>query len=306
MTVTKFRPILLATAIALSGCGGGGGGGVASIPPPPVAPTPTPPSPPPSPPPTPTPPPTFAPAIIFPTVTTSTQFATVGYQGKFDRTTSASLTGSGFSVSYDAAANNYVIDVPASQPGVFEYSNKEGSLFSGKLTDPANPGQFQSISLGVSRSQFDYTAWAYYQKEDSTAGWMAFGTPTAQAEVPVTGTASYTAEAHGYGGAYIDGQAKLQFNFGAGALSGTLDLWDAEWDPGERSYGHFTMANTALGSGQNLGQFSGDLADGANSRRGSLNGQLTGPNARELMARWTASYPNSENVMYGILVGKKD
>ena len=69
---------------------------------------------------------------------------------------------------------------------------------------------------------------------------------------------------------------------------------------------HFTMANTALGSGQNLGQFSGDLADGANSRRGSLNGQLTGPNARELMARWTASYPNSENVMYGILVGKKD
>ena len=37
---------------------------------------------------------------------------------------------------------------------------------------------------------------------------------------------------------------------GAGALSGTLDLWDAEWDPGERSYGHFTMANPALGSGR--------------------------------------------------------
>lgn len=295
-SIAKSRPFFLAGAIMLSGCGGGGGG-VAFIPPPAVLP---------APPPTTSSPPTYATAIILPNVTASTQFTTLGYQGNFDRTSAASLEGNGFSVRYDAAANNYVIDVPASQPGVFEYSSKEGSLFSGKLTDPAQLGQFQAISFGVSPSQFDYTAWAFYQKTDLTAGWFAFGTPTSQTEVPVAGIASYTAEAHGYGGAYVDGRAKLQFNFGAGILSGTLDLWDAEYDPGIMSYGHFTMANTALGSGQNLGQFSGDLADASNSRRGIFNGQLTGPNAKEVMARWTASYPNSENVMYGILVGKKD
>jgi hypothetical protein len=33
---------------------------------------------------------------------------------------------------------------------------------------------------------------------------------------------------------------------------------------------------------------------------------FTGPHAEELMARWYASYPNSDNIMYGVWVGKKN
>lgn len=306
MSIRRIHATLLATAFALTACGGGGGGGfVSPIQAPPPKPTPTP-----VPAPTPTPTPTpasYVPVIIFPNVTSSTQFATLGYEGLFAGTTAASLIGSGFSVSYDAAANNYVMDVPVSRPGVFESPDSSGSsVLTGKLTDPANPGQSQPPGFGVSRSTFNYTAWAFYQQEDSPAGWMAFGSATPSSGVPLTGSAAYTAEAHGYGGAYIDGKATLQFDFGAGALSGTFDAWDAEYDPGALSYGHFDLVNTVVGSGQNLGQFSGELLGRTGNQRGSFNGLFTGPNAEELMSRWTASYPNSDQVMYGVWIGKKN
>jgi hypothetical protein len=246
----------------------------------------------------------------LPAVTSSTQFATLGYGGSFAGTTAASLIGSGFSVSYDAAASNYVMDVPASEPGVFQSPDSGGNSFVGKLTDPSNPGQSQPITFGASRSGFQYTAWAFYQKqissENTAAGWMTFGVPTPPSAIPVAGTATYTAEAHGYGGTYIDGKATLQFNFGAGTLAGSLDIWDAEWDPGVFPYGHFDFVKTTVGSGQGLGQFSGELVDSSTSQHGSFNGLFTGPNAQELMARWTASYPQSDRIMYGVWVGKKN
>jgi hypothetical protein len=249
------------------------------------------------------------PAIIFPNVTSSTQFATLGYEGKFFGTVAGSLNGSGISVSYDAAANHYVMQVPVSLPGVLESADFPGSFFSAKLTEPSNPNQFQPIGFGVGRSDFDYSAWASYQEplaDQTVSGWMAFGVPTPQSAVPVTGSAAYTAEAHGYGGAYIDGKATLQFDFGAGKLAGGLDLWDAEYDPGVMSYGHFDFVNTVVGSGQALGQYSGELARGTSTQHGSFNGMFTGPNAEELIGRWTAPYPNSDNIMYGVWVGKKN
>jgi hypothetical protein len=115
------------------------------------------------------------PAIIFPNVTSSTQFATLGYEGKFFGTVAGSLNGSGFSVSYDAAANHYVMQVPVSLPGVLESADFPGTIFSAKLTDPSNPSQFQPINFGVGRSTFDYTAWAYSTSNSeirpSAAGW---------------------------------------------------------------------------------------------------------------------------------------
>jgi len=129
---------------------------------------------------------------------------------------------------------------------------------------------------------------------------------TPQSAVPVTGSAIYTATAFGYGGAYIDGKATLQFDFGAGSLSGSFDAWDAEYDSGVISYGHFTLANTVVGSGSSRGQFSGELTDSSSGQHGSFGGLFTGPSAEELMARWTASYPNSDRIMYGIWVGKKN
>jgi hypothetical protein len=297
MKTLTVQSLFLATTFALASCGGGGGGIASSgSTPPPI---------------TPPPPPTtgYEPAIILPNVTSSTQFAALGYEGKFFGTTEGSLNGSGFSVSYDAAANHYVMQVPVSLPGIFKSTDPGDPVISGKLTDPSNPDQLQPIGLGASRSRFDYSAWAFYQEQlaDQTiSGWMAFGVPTPQSAVPVTGSAAYTAEAHGYGGAYIDGRATLQFNFGAGTLSGSFDAWDAEYDPGVMSYGHFDLVNTAVGSGQSSGQFSGELSGSSGNQHGSFNGMLTGPNAEELIARWNATYPNSNNIMYGVWVGKKD
>lgn len=293
MRTQAIRPFMLAVLFALGGCGGGGGG-VESLPPPPVAP----------PPPPPPPPADYAPVIIFPDVTASTQFATLGYEGKFSTNSEASLIGTGFSVSFDAAANDYVIDVPASAPGVFETTDPND--WSGKLTDPANPGQFQSLGFLAGNFGLKYTAWAAYQGEDMTTGVMAFGMATPSSAVPVTGTASYTADVLGYGGGYIGGLAKLQFDFGASTLGGTLDLWDAEYDPGAVALGHFDFINTLVGSGSQAGHYSGDLLDSTTAQHGSFDGLFTGPNAQELMARWTATYPNSDNVMFGIWLGKKN
>jgi len=240
-------------------------------------------------------------------VTGSTQFATLGYEGKFFGTTAASLTGSGFSVSYDATSKTYVMDLPAFQAGVFESDNpSDWTNWTGNLTDPSNPGKLQPFVVGAGRGNLDYTAWAFYQQPDGPAGWLAFGLATPQSAVPVTGSATYTATAYGYGGAYIEGKATLQFDFGASTLAGKLDVWDAEWDPGQFSYGHFTFTETVVGTGSSLGQFSGELLDSTTNQHGSFEGMFTGPNAQELMARWTATYPNPGQVMYGVWVGKKD
>jgi hypothetical protein len=72
------------------------------------------------------------------------------------------------------------------------------------------------------------------------------------------------------------------------------------------SYGHFDFANTVVGIGQALGQYSGELARGTSTQHGSFNGMFTGPNAEELIGRWTAPYPNSDNIMYGVWIGKKN
>ena len=298
MKTFAFQSVLLAATFARASCGGGGGG-IASggSTPPPITPPPPPPT------------TSYEPAIILPNVTSSTQFTAQGYEGKFFGTTEGSLNGSGFSVSYDAAAKNYVMQVPVSLPGVFKSTDPGDIVISGKLTDPSNAGQLQPIGIGVSRSNFNYSAWAFYQEQladQTVSGWMAFGVPAPQSAIPIAGSAAYTAEAHGYGGAYIDGRANLQFNFGAGTLSGTFDAWDAEYDPGVLSYGHFDLINTVVGSGQSSGQFSGKLSGGTGTQHGSFDGMFTGPNAEELIARWNATYPNSDNIMYGVWVGKKD
>lgn len=287
----RSKAPLLALVLLLAGCGGGGGGSVSSTSPPPVTPPPIPAG--------------YTPVIFFPNVTSSTQFATLGYQGPFASATAASLIGSGFSVSYDAAANNYVFDVPASQPGVYVSADPSSNIIQGRLTDPSNPGQLQPIGFAASRSGFEYTAWAGYQL-DSTTGLMVFGTATPQSGVPITGSATYTALARGYGVGNVEGQATLQFNFGAGTLAGNLDVWDPEFNPGEVSFGHFAFTNTVVGIGSNSGKFSGELSDITSGQQGSFDGMLTGPNAEELMARWTATSLNPDNIMYGILVGKKN
>jgi len=251
---------------------------------------------------------------VFPNVTTSTDFATLGYEADREFGNKTPPTGSGFSVSYDAATKNYVMDFPVSEPGAFEASNPNDRWLGGKLTDPANPGQFQAIAVTVVRPdgtdvslpQFEYTTFSTYLT-NSKIGYLAFGLPTAQPGVPITGSATYTAYALGQDtfDDGLDGTASLQFNFGTGSLSGTFDPRNSDWGG---SLGHFDFANTVFGVGQT--QFSGQFSAGGSTPFGSFNGLFTGPSAQEVMAHWSFPYRfeggGGDTVFYGVWIGKKN
>ena len=93
----------------------------------------------------------------------------------------------------------------------------------------------------------------------------------------------------------------LDFNFGAGTLSGHLD---PILDGG--SLGRYDFLNTVYGSGSTI--FSGQLSKAGIAQFGTFDGQFTGPNAEELMARWSAPYidpvTSQQSTMFGVWVGK--
>ena len=296
-----------ASILALSACGGGGSSHVES--------TPTPPSPPP-PPPAPPPPPPPATPVIFPAVTASTDFATLGYQSDGHPIQTGSLIGSGFSVSYDAQSNDYVMDVPASEPGVFEAKNTGERYWNGTLLELAFGGE-QPITLNVFRpgsQNFDfpnlkYTSFAEYGAASGKFGEMAFGLATPASAMPLTGSATYNAFAAGQTdlGYPIRGDVLLQFNFGAGTLSGSFDPYIYDLLAGNTPLGHYDFTNTVYASGSPT--FSGQLSRAGVVERGTFDGRFTGPQAEELMARWTAPLPdpatNTTSQMFGVWVGKK-
>ena len=88
-------------------------------------------------------------------------------------------------------------------------------------------------------------------------------------------------------------------------MSGSFDPRDGDWG---WSLGHFDFVNTVFGVGQTT--FSGELSGGTAAQNGSFTGLFTGPNAQELMARW--SFPHhfsgsgADTVYSGIWVGKKN
>jgi hypothetical protein len=310
----KRKALMLATsaalAFSLAGCGGGGGDShVDTIPPPPSPPTPPPP---------PTPTPATA-VIIFPDVTSSTQFATLGYEAASSSKSPGSLVGSGFSVSYDASAKAYTIDVPSAEPGKFVSSTSNDSFWEGDLGDP------DSLRMNVLKPsptnpavKLSYTTFASYGdiicpwdcQTTYPYGFVAFGSATPSGAVPVSGNATYSANVAGIaadvGYFYADGSATLDFNFGAGTLGGHMDAQITDgytkWD-----LGRYDFVNTVFGVGST--SFSGELSHSGTSSLGAFNGIFTGPSAQELMARWSAPYlipvTNDWSTMFGVWVGKK-
>ena len=304
-TKHAFGLLTAVAALALAACGGGGGAHIASTPPPPPTPTPTP---------TPTPGP-YEP-VIFPAVTASTQFATVGYESAGHPIQTGTLIGSGFSVSYDAQSNVYLMDVPGSDPGVFEAKTTGDRYWNGTLLELAF-GFEQPIVLNVFRpgsqnwdfADLKYTSFAEYQTTSGRFGEMAFGLPTDASAVPVSGSATYDAFAAGQSddGLGIRGTVLMQFDFGAGTLSGSFDPYIYDLLAGNTPLGHYDFTNTVYGTGS--ATFSGQLSRSGTAEKGTFDGQFTGPNAEEVMARWTAPLPdpdtNTTSVMFGVWVGKK-
>lgn len=303
MRESALRGMFLATALAgLTACGGGGGGGggVATV-------LPAPPPPPPSPPGT--------PIIIFPSITISTEFATLGYELAAD----GSLATDGFAVRYDASSQSYIFDLPSHAPGVFRATSSDNTNWGGGLPSGSDLWPPMGVLKASSTNpliQLDHTSFAYYLRagpmEDLPHGVVAFGTPTAASAVPITGTATMNAIISGIASerpATIGGSAIFNFDFGAGTLSGQFEPVLGEYYATTTiPLGTYTFNNTVLGVGSP--SFSGSMTHGDPRLTGAFNGILTGPAAQEMMARWTATYfvqgvtPAPEQ-MFGVIVGRR-
>lgn len=292
MTSPSLGKLLLAgAALGLAACGGGGGTSVNSTP-------------------TPPPPPIAAPMIspkIFPAVTATTDFAVVGSEAVSSSTT---LTTAGFSVRYDAPSGNYVMDFPSTQPAAFSAHNSAADIANAAYWN----GVVGNLEVTVRKPTnpdlpLTYTTLANYglfEDDPVPFGWLAFGSPTPAGGMPVAGTASYTAQVAGstldrYN--YVGGTATLEFNFGAGTLTGHFDPVFLDHNG---HLGRYDFANTVYGSGSTT--FSGQLSRAGLAQSGSFDGQFTGPNAQELMARWNAPYidllTGQQRTIIGVWVGK--
>jgi len=252
--------------------------------------------------------------IVFPAITGTTDFATLGYDFQFVGGQPA-LQGDGFSVRYDAAQNVYVIDTPATAPGTVEGFHEDADSWIGRLGGAASGPSFDILKPASANpaSNFQFTSLAsYYEYEFGgpfAAGSLAFGSATPSAGIPTTGSATYDAILSGFTldlNEYVGGTATLQFDFGAGTLAGSLSpvlLGGNGFS--STSFGTYTFVNTVFSPGSTT--FSGSLRTPGIVDLGSFNGLFTGPAAQELMARWRAPYMNgqTQSEVAGVLIGRK-
>jgi hypothetical protein len=165
---------------------------------------------------------------------------------------------------------------------------------------------------------YQYTNLAYQFESQSgdAVGVFAYGIPTSTSGVPTTGSASYSAKIFGMPGARssqagyeIGGDAKLNFDFGSGSLTGYMypilsDAW-FEYDLGQYN---FTQTVYSTGSSSFSGKFV--VPNGGSTADTGFDGRFTGPSASELMAQWHAPfrdpYTDQWANLSGLWIGKKD
>lgn len=329
MSHHPLRAILLAcTAATLTACGGGGGIGSASTAPPPAPPVTTPP-----PPTSPLPPPHIG-------LVSDKPFATLGtgdtYTTKPDGSNPTPSTDPNLEnvqFSYDPSSNSYSISVPGFNPGGLtnpSYNGTAGQVATGsfnQVTDGSSTTvQALHVTLpvpGSSFSPYTYTSWGTWDGQTGVAangdierseGIFAYGIPTVPGDVPRSGSASYTADIIASSGIQtyppngIGGTVSLLFDFGAGTLSGSMHPQIVDgWDGYFVDFGTFTFKNTIYSTGSTTfsGQFDVPGLPDANS---FFEGNFTGPNAAEIMARFQTPYllNGQQGTMAGIWIGKKN
>lgn len=284
---TTCKAAFAATAaLALTACGGtGGGGGVQSLPPPPPAPPPPPPPP---------PPPSAEPIDILASAPT----------GELASLTSSGSTGN-LSIRYDAALNTYEVRVDNAdwqglRPSATYGSNPQHYFSFGPTGTDESFFQVYATSKDAAPNDYQYSSLAVWGKGVGAywdqSNYTAFGVATADASMPVTGSASYHGLIAGnsdvmeadnlVGGsvaATISGSVDLNFDFAAGSVAGsmhpTLSAFAGDFDLGVLS---FVDTVYSTGSTTFSGRFDTALG-GANA----FEGRFTGPAAEELIGRWT-------------------
>lgn len=270
MSISRICPMVL-TAFALAACGGGGGIDVASTPPPPPAPPPAPPPPP-----------------IIPAATTTQQFAVVGVSRSDPDPAPQFGASEQLQVRYVQSSNSYEVQLPHSQ--TWAGISDEGPAGSPWLSESFR-GDTAALSLGSEDYQYSQVfAWTDLH---GLHGYEAIGMATPAAEVPVTGSASYSGqilgsspEDHTDFGVTITGSINLSFDFGLGNLSGSINpILEQTLVAYPLDAVSFRDTVYSKGSTTFSGKFDTNLA-GLNS----FSGLFTGPNAQELIGNFALPY----------------
>jgi hypothetical protein len=213
-------------------------------------------------------------------------------------------------VRWNAALRLYEVEVPGNSLAHIDPINRANFAETGNLV-PADG----SPNRGVVQAWtgLNYTRYGHVTAPDGYAGGaFAFGVPTAPGGVPISGTATYSAQLDGaaYGpngvpvwGLY--GSATFNFDFAAGTLSGHMNpVLNGPMDVPPLSQYNFVSTVFSVGSTTFSGAF-----DVVGPTPSSFKGQFTGPSAQELMAGFRAPYfdtfSNTWGELKGVTAGKK-
>jgi hypothetical protein len=226
---------------------------------------------------------------------------------------------------YDAATNSYQIALPNFEPGTLvntfyngtggEVADWSVSRVSAGSSTTVQPAYVTLPVPGSTHSPDTYTSYGFWGSTDGLdppqEGVFAYGIPTANGDMPITGNATYSADIHAIAssipGFDINGTASLQFDFAAGTLSGFMhpELVD-DFDGFYVDFGQYDFTQTVYSSGSTT--FSGSfIVPGMPSAESSFTGNFTGPHGSELMANFVAPYSiqGSQGTLGGIWVGRR-
>jgi hypothetical protein len=293
----RVYPIFaIVAAFALASCGGSGG--TVNSGPLPVTPTPTPTQ-------APTGAATPGPAGFYPLPSDAPMAAFGGGVVQRDTGTAASFTTASYDqsqlrIDFDPATQDYSITIPNYATGRTVEN-----------TEDATPSQFHRYFdlvmtddrvgfLTVTRKaelNLTYTTIAWFGGHrlaaDGTALndqiFIATGIPTASGDVPLSGTASYSALAKGWAtaGTDIEGNFQLTFDFATSGVTGRLALYANDGTGGYGPVGTYPVVQGSHDRGATsfAGSFDvGSIGPGA----GSFEGIFMGPGAAEIGGRWRA------------------
>ena len=202
------------------------------------------------------------------------------------------------------AAGYYEIQIPgASWDRLVHYKGLANPTSENTYFQPLSVAQNHGfLTISKSRGQgYSYSELGSWGTLNLSAeppfGYVAFGTATPAGGVPITGSASYSGIAAGtadimqadnlYGGyapTALNGSVNLNFDFGAGKLSGSMSLSGFD---GYLNLGPFNFVNTVYSAGST--SYSGKF-DSAVSGTNFFLGRFTGPNAQETIGAWAVPF----------------
>lgn len=226
-------------------------------------------------------------------------------------------------IRYDAARNRYEVAVNgvdwSALVDPIEFDQGPNSYFN--LAGQAG-GHFTIRAHHRSNDpdrSYRYSNLAGWRTNNSLGGeWgniVAFGAPTPSADVPTSGAASFVGFAVGaadiandaWGATTttpLEGTVRMNFDFAAGTLSGSLALASACDCSTLVSTGPLSFSNTVFAHGSQT--FSGSFATGADGPN-FFDGRFTGPGAEELIARWSLPFlfDGAKHQAWGAWIAKR-